>query len=125
MYRKIYTRKFEVSGYQVDSAENGLIGLDKIRSFQPNIIFVDLMMPIMDGFQFLDRYKADPSSQHIPIVVLTNLSTVNDSQKVLQKGALALLVKSDTEPNAVVEKANEILAKQQPSGPTLQISPNA
>lgn len=108
-YRKIYKRKFEVSGFQVEVAENGAIGLAKMREFMPDIVFVDLMMPQMDGFHFLDEAKADASLRGVPIVVLTNLSTSEDAEKVLQKGALAILVKSDTEPNAIVEKAEEIL----------------
>lgn len=110
-YRKIYKRKFEVSGYTADVAENGIEGLEKMHSFMPDIVFVDLMMPKMDGFQVLDNAKADPKLQNIPIVVLTNLSTSSDADKVLQKGAITILVKSDTEPNAIVAKANEILGK--------------
>lgn len=109
-YRKIYKRKFEVAGYAVEAAENGEEGLAKIRSFHPDIVFVDLMMPLMNGFQVLDHAKADPEIKDIPIVVLTNLSTTEDAQKVLQKGAVAVLIKSDTEPNAIVQKAAEILA---------------
>lgn len=109
-YRKIYKRKFEVSGFQVETAEDGVEGLEKMRTFGPDIVFVDLMMPKMDGFQVIHHAKADPVLKDIPIVVLTNLSTSDDAHKVLQGGALALLVKSDTEPNAIVEKANEILA---------------
>lgn len=111
-YRKIYTRKFEVSGFQTETAQNGVEGLEKMRSFQPDIVFVDLMMPQMDGFHFLDEVKADAALQHVPIVVLTNLSTSDDAQKVLQKGALAIMVKSDNEPNAIVQKAQEILGIQ-------------
>lgn len=108
-YRKIYKRKFEVSGYEAEVAEDGVIGIEKMRSFKPDIVFVDLMMPKMDGFQVLDTAKADPELKAIPIVVLTNLSTSSDADKVLQKGALTILVKSNTEPNAIVAKANEIL----------------
>lgn len=108
-YRKIYKRKFEVSGYTVEVAEDGIEGLEKMRSFMPDITFVDLMMPKMDGFQVIDTAKADPALKHIPIVVLTNLSTSDDANKVLQKGATDILIKSDTEPNAVVAKANELL----------------
>jgi CheY-like chemotaxis protein len=111
-YRKIYKRKFEVSGYTAEVAENGEEGLKTMRSFMPDIAFVDLMMPKMDGFQVLDAAKADPDLQSIPIVVLTNLSTSGDANKVLEKGALAIMVKSDTEPNAIVAKANEILGQK-------------
>lgn len=108
-YRKIYRKKFEVAGYQVETAENGEEGLTKMAAFRPDIVFVDLMMPKMDGFQFLDKVKADASLAGTPVIVLTNLSTTEDAEKVLQKGALSILVKSDTEPNVIVQKANAVL----------------
>ncbi|HXH26421.1 MAG TPA: response regulator [Candidatus Acidoferrum sp.] len=112
-YRKIYKRKFEVSGYEVEVAENGVEGLEKMRAFKPDIVFVDLMMPKMDGFQVLDTAKSDPALQHTPMVVLTNLSTIEDARRVMQKGAVGILVKSDTEPNTIVEEAGKILANRE------------
>ena len=111
-YRKIYTRKFEVSGFEVQAAENGKVGLDTMRVYKPDIVFVDLMMPQIDGFQFLAEVKADDTLNSTPVVVLTNLSTSDDAQKVLEQGAVAILVKSDTEPNQVVEKAREVLGEK-------------
>jgi len=108
-YRKIYARKFEIAGYEVQTATDGQEGLEIMRSFHPDIVFTDLMMPKIDGFQVLDTAKADDDLRDIPIVVLTNLSTSEDAQKVTGKGAAGIMVKSDTEPNAVVEKADEIL----------------
>lgn len=108
-YRKIYKRKFEVSGYQAEVAENGQVGLQKMHDFRPDIVFTDLMMSRMDGFHLLDAIRNNPALQHIPVVVLTNLSTTDDAQKAIQKGAVDVLVKSDTEPNAIVEKANQLL----------------
>lgn len=110
-YRKIYKRKFEVSGYGVEVAADGLEGLEKMRSFAPDIVLTDLMMPKLDGFHLLDQIQADPALSKIPVIVLTNLSTADDAQKVLQKGAVAILVKADTEPNIIVEKATEFLKK--------------
>jgi CheY-like chemotaxis protein len=108
-YRKIYGRKFEVAGYQVETAENGKIGLEKMHSFMPDLVFTDLMMPQMDGFQLIDNAKADEALKHIPIMVLSNLSTSDDADKVTSKGALGIMVKADTEPNLIIEKADEIL----------------
>lgn len=110
-YRKIYQRKFEVSGFKAETAQNGEEGLAILRSFKPDIVFVDLMMPKMDGFQFLDTVKADPELQATPVVVLTNLSTPDDAGKVIQKGAAGILVKSDTEPTAIIEEAKRLLAR--------------
>jgi len=108
-YRKVYTRKFEVAGYMVETAEDGVKGIEKARSFKPDIVLTDLMMPQMDGFQVLDTLKGDSNLKDIPVLVLTNLSTAEDSQKVLQKGAVGILVKSDTEPQVIVERVNELL----------------
>lgn len=111
-YRKIYKKKFEVSGYAVEVAEDGIEGLKKMRAFQPDIVLVDLMMPRMDGFHVLDAAHADPSLQSIPAIVLTNLSSTDSAQRALEKGALVILVKSDIEPDAIVKKANEIITKK-------------
>lgn len=111
-YRKIYAKKFEISGYSVEIAEDGIDGLRKMRTFHPDIVLVDLMMPRMDGFHVLDAAQADPVLKPIPMIVLTNLSTTDSAQKALEKGALAILVKSDNEPDVIVEKANEILDKK-------------
>ena len=110
-YRKVYTHKFEIEGFTVETAEDGQEGVQKAKVFKPDIIFTDLMMPQMDGFQVIDALKSDPELKNIPIVVLTNLSTQEDAQKVLQKGAVAILVKSDTEPQEIVAKAKELLNK--------------
>lgn len=115
-YRKIYARKFEVSGYSVQVAENGAEGLEKMRAFMPDIVFLDVMMPKMDGFQVLNHAKINPAIQGIPVVVITNLSTGDDNQKLIQKGAAAVVVKSDTEPNAIVAKAAEVISKSNAKG---------
>ncbi|HEY5806110.1 MAG TPA: response regulator [Candidatus Saccharimonadales bacterium] len=116
-YRKVYKKKFEVSGFVVEVAEDGQAGLEKMHEFRPDIVLVDLMMPRMDGFHFLDAAKADPTLKDTPVIVLTNLSTSDDAQKVLQKGAVGILVKSDTEPNAIIDKVREALAANGPQAP--------
>lgn len=108
-YRKIYKRKFEVAGYEVETAENGEEGFAKAQTFRPDLVLVDLMMPKMDGFQFLDHLRADDSLKGTPVFVLTNLSTPEDAEKVLRRGALGVMVKSDTEPHAIVNRANKVL----------------
>lgn len=108
-YRKVYKRKFEVSGYTVETAADGEEGLAKIRSFQPDIILLDVMMPKMDGFQVLQAVKSDDTLKAIPVLATTNLSTGDDSHKLLAMGATEVIVKSDTEPNTLVEKVEQTL----------------
>jgi CheY-like chemotaxis protein len=108
-YQKIYKKKFEVAGYTAEIAVDGEDGVAKMVAFRPDIVLVDLMMPKMDGFQFLDTVKADPTLAATPVLVLTNLSTPEDAERALQKGALGVIVKSNTEPNAIVRRANNVL----------------
>jgi|SRR6185369_9935974 len=110
-YRKIYKKKFEVAGFEVDVAVNGEEGIAKMKSFMPDLVFMDLMMPKMDGFTAIDTAKADSTIKDIPIVVLTNLSTSDDAEKVKGSGAVDVIVKSNVDPQEVVDKAKEILQK--------------
>lgn len=63
----------ESEGYQVVTAENGQEGLDRLNAARslPGLILVDLMMPIMDGFQFREQQKQHPKYKHIPVVVMS------------------------------------------------------
>lgn len=108
-YQKIYKKKFEISGFEVEVADDGEEGLAKMESFKPDIVFLDLMMPKMDGFEMITKIKASKIFKDIPVVALTNLSTADDANQILQKGAIEVLVKSNIEPSAVVAKAKEIL----------------
>jgi CheY-like chemotaxis protein len=107
---KMYQKKFDISGYETQIAGNGEEGLAKMRAFAPDLVLMDVMMPKMDGFTALDHAKHDPALKHIPIVILTNLSTVQDSAAADKKGAVAHIVKSDLTPAQVVERVKEILA---------------
>ncbi|HEX6461992.1 MAG TPA: response regulator [Candidatus Saccharimonadales bacterium] len=115
-YQKVYKRKFEASGYTVEVAGDGIEGLEKMRSFQPDIVFLDIMMPKKDGFQVLDEAKADAAIKDIPIVVMTNLSTDDDNQKLEQKGAIDVIIKSNNEPNVLVVKAQKVLEQKANTG---------
>jgi CheY-like chemotaxis protein len=61
----------EVEGFQVTQAANGQEALDHLRSGHPRVILLDLMMPVMDGWQFRDEMRRDPSLSAIPVVVMS------------------------------------------------------
>jgi len=106
MYQKIF--KFE--GFEVDFAGNGEEGLDKIRTGKPTLVLLDIMMPIMNGLEVLDKVKLDPETKDIPVVMLTNLAGTQDAEAALTKGAVKYIIKSEYEPKAVVNMVKEILA---------------
>jgi CheY-like chemotaxis protein len=106
MYQKIFT--FEK--YEVEIAENGEVGLEKVRSVHPDLILLDIMMPKLNGLQVLDKLKADPDTKAIPVVMLTNLASEKDAENSLLKGAVKYIVKSQFEPKQITEMVKEILA---------------
>jgi CheY-like chemotaxis protein len=106
MYQKIFT--FE--GFEVIMAEDGQDGLDKIRSEKPTLVMLDVMMPNLNGFEVLDKLKADPETKAIPVVMLTNLSSQQDAENAMLKGAVKYIVKSEHDPKQVADIIKEILA---------------
>jgi CheY-like chemotaxis protein len=80
----------QMYGYEVATAFDGQEALDKLRTgCMPNLIFLDLMMPNVDGFQFYAEFQKDDKINHIPIVVLTaDGNTIEKGKKVNAKAAL-------------------------------------
>lgn len=93
--REMMRRMLEKEGWMVAEAENGRVGLEQVVAQQPQLILLDLMMPEMDGFEFVARLRKMPAGQSIPIVVVTAKDiTLEDRLKlngyveqILSKGA--------------------------------------
>jgi CheY-like chemotaxis protein len=93
--REMLQRRLEKEGWKVIEAENGRVALERMTERQPDLILLDLMMPEMDGFQFLDEIRKREDWHSIPIIVITAKElTAEDRQrlngsveKILQKGA--------------------------------------
>ena len=106
MYQKIFT--FE--GFEVDVASNGQECLDKVRTNVPTIILLDVMMPVMNGLDTLEKLKADPATKSIPVIMLTNLAGQQDAEAALSKGAVKYIIKSEHEPKQIADMVKEIVA---------------
>jgi len=107
---RMYQKVFGFEGYEVETAGNGQEGIEKIKTVNPTIVLLDIMMPVMNGLEVLDRVKADEQTKHIPIVMLTNLAGLQDAETALSKGAVKYIVKSEHEPKQVVDMIKEIIA---------------
>lgn len=107
---KMYAKKFQVAGYVVELAHDGLEGLSKAKTFNPDLILMDILMPKLSGIEALDKLKADDATKHIPVVMATNLSTTDDAQTALKKGAIKYVVKSEVTPTQLVQIVASILS---------------
>jgi GAF domain-containing protein/CheY-like chemotaxis protein len=93
--RQLLRRMLEPAGYTVVEAENGRVALDRLRETVPSVVVLDLMMPEMDGFEFVTEFRRHEPWRAIPIVVITAKDLSRDDrerlngyvQKILQKGA--------------------------------------
>lgn len=108
---KVYRLKFEHEGFQVETALDGLEAMAKVKSFSPDFILLDIMMPKLDGFEVLHRLKTDPATKAIPVVLLTNLSaSEEDRERGLRLGATDYWVKDGFTPHEIVTKVKSLLS---------------
>src|SRR5436190_819973 len=91
--RDMLTRRLERLGYKVSSAENGREALDKINTERFDLLLLDMLMPVMDGFEVLEQLKADSSLREIPVIVLSASDEIDDVVKCIESGAKDYLTK--------------------------------
>ena len=102
--------KFQHEGFQVSKAENGQIGLDMIKANKPDVVLLDLMMPVMDGKTMLRKLREISDFKYLPVVVLTNAGEVENIKETKQyDNASAFLIKSNINPEDVIKLVKELL----------------
>ncbi len=86
MNRDMLSRRLERKGYQIELAVNGLEAVEKATANHPDLILMDLSMPVLDGYEATRRLKAAPDTKAIPIIGLSAHAMVGDREKALQAG---------------------------------------
>ncbi len=82
----LIARRLVKKGYKVDFAIDGEKGLQLIESLQPDIVLLDMNLPVMDGWQVAEASKVNPKTKHIPIIALTAHAMAGDREKTLAAG---------------------------------------
>jgi two-component system alkaline phosphatase synthesis response regulator PhoP len=103
----------EDEGVELLIATNGEEALDSIRSEQPNLVFLDVMMPKKNGFEVCHTVKNELGLRHVHVILLTAKGQEFDRQRGQQAGADLYMTKP-FDPDALLEKAREVLGLQKP-----------
>ena len=96
-------------GFEVKIAKDGETGMNLIKEEEFDLIVLDIILPKKDGFKILEEVKKDEKRKNIPVIILTNLESVEDIQKAFERGVTNYLVKSDHSLIEVSEKIKKIL----------------
>jgi CheY-like chemotaxis protein len=108
---EVYSTKLLEMGHEIQIARNGQEGLAILEKSVPDLILLDIIMPIMDGIEMLAEVKKKDEWKNIPIILLTNIGEKESIQKVKSLGVEDYLIKSHFTPAEVIEKINNILKK--------------
>ena len=108
LYRKKVALILENAGFNVVEADNGIMALKQARERQPDLILMDVMMPVMDGLEATQQLRMDDALQHVPIIMLTTNVKMKDVPLALAHGADAYIAKPQTA-EKLIEKVKSCL----------------
>ena len=109
MNRDMLSRRLKKKGYEVAIAVDGAEGVEKARSESPELILMDMSLPVMDGWEATRRLKADEATRSIPVVALTTHAMSTDRDKALEAGCDAYETKPVELPR-LLETMEKLLA---------------
>lgn len=103
--RDFYVELLRGEGYEVYTAENGQVGFETITFQKPHLVLTDLMMPIMDGKQMLQKIRSVPEFKTLPVIILTNAGTAENFKATrMESSADDFLIKANVQPDEIVKK---------------------
>lgn len=105
--REVYVKKFSLAGFQIRTAKDGQETINEIEKAAPDLLILDLNMPVLDGFAVLQRFPR--AQRSFPIIVLTNFGDTKNKQRSQELGADDLFIKSEMTIKTLLEKVNTLM----------------
>ena len=112
MNRDLFTRRLERQGYQVTVAVDGLQALEILDQADFDLVLLDIMLPVMNGYQVLEHLKADESLSRIPVIIATSLDEADGKARCMALGAEDYLTKPFN-PVVLKSRISDCLARHQ------------
>ncbi len=107
---QMYRIKFEAEGFEVETAENGKLGLELAEKMKPDIILLDLMMPEMTGDEMLQQMRKTDWGKDIRVIILTNMGEQEAPPILKELGVKRFILKAEMTPRQVAEMVKTELA---------------
>jgi DNA-binding response OmpR family regulator len=111
-YRMILTKE----GYGVETAFNGEEALARVESFGPDLILLDLLMPVKSGIEFLQEYDVMNRHRDVKVLIFTNLEHASEIHEAFRLGADQCIIKAWTAPQGLVKIVSDVLGSQDNTG---------
>lgn len=105
---KAYDLKFEKEGIEAHIVNDSVNAIEIIRNVQPNVVVLDVLMPVKNGWDILREMQADINLKDIPVLLVSNIGSDDKEAEAIAAGASAYLVKSDTPLNELIDRINEV-----------------
>lgn len=109
--REVYTKKFTLSGYTIRTAQNGEEAIAELQKKEPDILILDINMPVLDGFGVLEKYPK--SARTFPIIMLTNFGDEKNKERGMELGADDYFIKSEMTIRKLLEMVETLLRAKQ------------
>lgn len=105
--RDVYVKKFSLAGFELRTAKNGQETVEEIEKQAPDLLILDLNMPVLDGFGVLEKFPR--KDRTFPIIVLTNFGDTRNKERGIQLGADDFFVKSEMTIKSLLEKVQTLM----------------
>ena len=99
----IYRNKLSVDGFQVEIAHDGRTGLELIKKNRPDLVLLDLMLPLIPGVELLKQIRLEPDFKDLPVIVFSSTYLTNVVQEAWKAGATKCLSKASCTPKQIIE----------------------
>ena len=106
---QMYRMKFEADGFEVEVANNGKDGIVLVKEFVPDMVLLDMQMPVMNGDEALRQLRKSDWGKTVPVMVLTNLGEEEAPKDIRSLGIESYIVKADLTPRQVVDRVKTCL----------------
>ncbi len=107
--RNLYRDKIEKEGFEFIEAANGLEGMNKIKNEGPDLVLLDILLPMKSGFDVLEEMNDSGLISEIPVIILSNLKQSGDIEEGRRLGAADYFIKSETNFTELLERINSFI----------------